>query len=455
MAPFDYIIIAIYFIVIFGFYFIIRRKMVSDEDFVLAGRKLSSSWVGLSAFASWIGLAGVFGTPENVYKYGLSGAWWFYGWLPGVLLMAYLLASRLRNRLHVTIADLVSPKQNLSIKVVASLVTSWNYLAWAAVQIFALKLILTTFTDMNTIVFVVIFFLIVVLYTMIGGMQFVVASDVIQAILFIVLLIIIAPFFALKSAGGWQNIYNATNDIPAFYTIFEGTGTKTLLIWFVSLVPAAFIDPGGLQRVFSACDPQSARKGLYISAVIYFIFGIAITFLGLAARTLFPDIEAQKAMPMLISHIMPVGLKGLSIAAFLAVAMSTADTALLVVSTTLQRDIYAHFRPSISNRERLIVNRIFILLLGIIALLIALKSQSVVNILLLGFSIYVPGLLLPVLASSYKWRLPSWAILFSIIFGAGGAAIWSLMKEPLVPAIFAGLILSSVPCLLGLFRRSP
>jgi len=150
---------------------------------------------------------------------------------------------------------------------------------------------------------------------------------------------------------------------------------------------------------------------------------------------------------------MPVGLKGLSLAAFLAVAMSTADTALLIVATTLQRDIYAPFRPNITDRERIIVNRILILILGLFSLLIALKSQSVIHILLLGFSVYVPGLLLPVLAASNDWRIPTWAMLSSISVGAGGAAVWSLLKEPVLPAIIAGLILSMIPFVTGLLCR--
>ena len=65
-------------------------------------------------------------------------------------------------------------------------------------------------------------------------------------------------------------------------------------------------------------------RAFYISAVLYFLFGLSITFLAVVVRSLLPDIEPQKALPGLLSHIMPVGLKGLSIAAFLVVAMSAA-----------------------------------------------------------------------------------------------------------------------------------
>ena len=86
-------------------------------------------------------------------------------------------------------------------------------------------------------------------------------------------------------------------------------------------------------------------------------------------------------------------------------------------------------------------------------MLIALKSESVVSILLLGFSIYVPGLLLPVLAASYHSRAPSRAMLATIVAGAGGAAVWSIIKEPVMPAVIAGLIMAAIPFSLGFSKR--
>lgn len=456
MNSIDFSVIALYFLFLFIVGFLLRKRAVSDDDFTLAGRRLPAIWLGLSAFSSWIGLAGVFGTPENVYKFGLSGIWWFYGWLPGVLFMAFYLAAGVRKKLHVTVADLVARSESPLTRIAASLVTSWNYIAWAAVQVFALTLILTTFTDLDATTGAVIVFAIVTLYTTIGGMEFVVVSDVIQAILFIGLFVVVAPFFALKAVGGWEHLYLNTRDVPNFYSLFQGAGWKTLLIWFVSLTPAAFIDPGGLQRVNAAANPRAARNCLLIGASFFFVFGIAITFLGVTARVSMPDIAPEQALPALLLHIMPVGLKGLSIGALLAVAMSTTDTALLVVATTLQRDVYSFFRKNISDRERIVVNRVLIVLVGFLALLIALKSKSIITILLLGFSVYVPGLLLPIMATFWNWPIPGWAILWSILFGSCGAILWTVLGEPIVPAIVAGLLASALPVIAGcICRKKP
>lgn len=130
---FDLIIVIFYLAgtVVVGL-LVARGKIKTDEDFALDGRRLGPIWLSLTAFASWAGLAGTFGTPENVYKFGLSGTWWFMGWLPGIILMAYLLAARLRKRLHITVPDAVANKYDKygpSVRIATSLVTSWNYLA--------------------------------------------------------------------------------------------------------------------------------------------------------------------------------------------------------------------------------------------------------------------------------------------------------------------------------------
>ncbi|WP_210213917.1 hypothetical protein, partial [Mesorhizobium sp. M2D.F.Ca.ET.140.01.1.1] len=76
-------------------------------------------------------------------------------------------------------------------------------------------------------------------------------------------------------------------------------------------------------------------------------------------------------------------------------------------------------RPGASDKERLWTSRILLLVLGLAALVVALSVPGIVTILMLGFSVYVPGLLLPVLSATFGWRIPSWSMLATIVVGAG------------------------------------
>ncbi len=453
MVSADIIMIGFYLLLIVGIGLYRGKTIQTDCEFAIAGRNVSIHLIGFSAFASWIGLAGTFGTPENIYKCGISGSWWFFFWFPGILLMAYFLAFRLRKRLFVTVPELIAEKTSKQIGLLASLLVSWNYLAWVAVQVFALGLIFSTFTPLDSTTGSILAFLIMISYVLSGGFRSVVRTDLIQAAMMIFFIVVLAPCLILANYNV-SEIFRKTQNIPNFYTLFGGVDGKTLFIWFLSLFPAAFIDPGGLQRVFSAERPEVARNGLYYSAILYVIFGVAITFLGVAAKAILPDIEAAKSIPLLMAHILPTGLNGLMVATFIGIAMSTADTALLVVSNTMQRDIYSSFRPNISEKERLVVNRVLILVLGLLALLIALRGQGVVTILIYGFSLYVPGLLLPVIAASFEWNIPPWAILWTILSGVISSVVWLYLGEPVIPAIAIGLMTSGVPFFAGFLLRN-
>ncbi|TGW05315.1 hypothetical protein EN788_48125, partial [Mesorhizobium sp. M2D.F.Ca.ET.145.01.1.1] len=192
----------------------------------------------------------------------------------------------------------------------------------------------------------------VIVYTMLGGFLAVVATDVLQAVIFLIVIGVVAPLFVIFGPGV-QHIYEATKDIPGFYDLFANVPPATLFVWFL-LLPAGFIDTIGFQRVFSANSPDTARKGLINGFVIMAVFGVILTFLGVAAKALLPaDANPVNAMPDLMVQLLPHGVIGILVAAFLAVAMSTASTTLLITATTLQRDVISRLRPGASDKERL------------------------------------------------------------------------------------------------------
>ena len=132
----------------------------------------------------------------------------------------------------------------------------------------------------------------------------------------------------------------------------------------------------------------------------------------------------------------------------------------VLVYTVLGRNGYTSFRPHAGNSENVVensggktssilVNRIFVVAVGLIALVLALKVPSVTQILMYGYSVYVPGLLLPVIAGSFNWKISDRAMLATIMVGVAVAVILILMGEPF-PGALGGLIASAVPFVIGL-----
>ena len=152
MSIFDWGIIVVYLVVMLYIGIRAMRKVKTKEDFVLGGRTVGPVFMLLSLFASWTGLSGLFGTPQYVYTYGIAGGWWWFTFPIGVYIMGMTMAKVLRRRMHRTLPDIVdSNHTSKAVRVAASAVTVWNYLAWTAGQVAGIMLIIRTFTDLNPI----------------------------------------------------------------------------------------------------------------------------------------------------------------------------------------------------------------------------------------------------------------------------------------------------------------
>ncbi|WP_337652806.1 sodium:solute symporter family protein [Clostridium sp.] len=429
------------------------KTVKTDEDFVLAGRNVGNIYIILSLFASFTGLSGLFGTPQYVYEYGIAGWWWWATFPIGVFIMGMTMAKLLRRRMHVTLPDVVDVNHSSkAVRVAASLVTVWNYLAWTAGQVAGIVLVITTFTDLNGTAAVIVAYIIIVLFTLLGGFRAVVYTDSLQAVLFLVVLGLVIPAVLLLHYNVPEALAQTTS-IDGFYKLFGSVPAGTMITWWL-LAPAGFIDNMALQRVFAAKDEKSAKGNITAAFLLMIIFGLILMFIGIMARFILPaGSDPASAMLNLSQLVLPKGMLGLLVAAFAGVAVSTASSTLLVCSSTLEQDVYSVLRNTGKEKpaSSLLVNRLFVVLVGLIALVLALKVPSVTQILMYGYSVYVPGLLLPVIAGSFHWKLSDRAMLLTIVSGVLTAVILILMGEPF-PGSLGGLIVSAIPFCIGLWN---
>ena len=453
MSALDWLVILAYLAVMLYIGYHSMKTVKTDEDFVLAGRNVGNIYIILSLFASFTGLSGLFGTPQYVYEYGIAGWWWWATFPIGVFIMGMTMAKLLRRRMHVTLPDVVDVNHSSkAVRVAASLVIVWNYLAWTAGQVAGIVLVITTFTDLNGTAAVIVAYIIIVLFTLLGGFRAVVYTDSLQAVLFLVVLGLVIPAVLLLHYDVPEALAQTTS-IDGFYKLFGSVPAGTMITWWL-LAPAGFIDNMALQRVFAAKDEKSAKGNITAAFLLMIIFGLILMFIGIMARFILPaGSDPASAMLNLSQLVLPKGMLGLLVAAFAGVAVSTASSTLLVCSSTLEQDVYSVLRNTGKEKpaSSLLVNRLFVVLVGLIALVLALKVPSVTQILMYGYSVYVPGLLLPVIAGSFHWKLSDRAMLLTIVSGVLTAVILILMGEPF-PGSLGGLIVSAIPFCIGLWN---
>ena len=158
-------------------------------------------------------------------------------------------------------------------------------------------------------------------------------------------------------------------------------------------------------RLLSAHSPREAKISAAIAAVILIPLAFLITSLGIFARSLYPAASPDQAIPVLLTGLLSPGLEGLVAAALLAAFMSSADTSLMTATSILTLDIYRKARPATSEEKLMTISRLFVLIIGFLALALAVSMPGIIKTLLIAYTVFTSGLLLPVIAGFYRERL--------------------------------------------------
>ena len=290
-----------------------------------------------------------------------------------------------------------------------------------AMQSLALGSVINVFTGIPLNVGAVVAMIIIVLYTYFSGMWGVAMTDYFQFVVMTIGLSVVA-FMVLDKCGGWTGIAAA---VPT--KNFQVTAdVKTMLeLIFVTAIPA-LIDGNRYQRFYAAKDLKVAKTGYLVSVIPWFFISCLTFLIGFAAMKLVPDGLAQDlVMPTIILNILPVGLKGIVVAALISAIMSTADSNMLVGATNFAIDIYRPFiNPDATDEQILKVTKRAVVVLGIGGLMLALLVPSIMGVWTICSTIYVGGCFVPMMyALFFKGKKSARGALISILVGSisGGA----------------------------------
>jgi hypothetical protein len=204
--------------------------------------------------------------------------------------------------------------------------------------------------------------------------------------------------------------------------------------------------PTFIQRALIDKDSSQTTKAIYLKSVLYAIFLIFITINGLIAFILYPEIKPSLALPYLIDHIIPVGVQGVVIAGLLAAVMSTADSDLNISSITLVKDF---FKPifNLSNQGKmLIIARITNIVIGSLAIFIALRFNSVVDLVIFIAGFWGPIILVPLIFGLYDITIPKFALIFTCFSGGTSFLLWEYFMAATnnLKSVFVGTLMSFI-----------
>ncbi|PKK82384.1 MAG: sodium:solute symporter [candidate division Zixibacteria bacterium HGW-Zixibacteria-1] len=434
-----WIIIAYLMILIgVGFY---RAKLVkTQDDFMVAGRKLSAKVLVGTLLATWIGSGSIIAGAGLAYDKGFP-ALWFDAGVWAALIVLYLIAPKVRRFAQYTVPDILEARYNKYARILGTIVTIIAYTAIVSYQFRAGGMVLNLITGITVDQGIIITALFVIGYTVIAGLISVVYTDVVNGIVMVIGLFVALPFL-YNNAGGWSGMvaklpethFQVLGDMTIFQALGYSLPTMLLLLG----------ESGMYQRFFSARDETAARRSVVGWLVGTIIIETLIIVLGVIGSALFFDIKPEMVILHSVRHGLPVIVGCLTLAAIVAVIVSTADSFLLVPATNVMRDIYQRFiNPDLSQKKMVLYSRVVVVILGVIAFVQVRFFERVLEMALYAYTMYGVGITPAVMAAFFWKRATAAGGVCSIAAGMSVTLIWEILNQPLdIPTIYPALGLS-------------
>ncbi len=422
------------------------RRTRSSDDFLVAGRNLPLWLCAATVTATWLGSGTVIGAAGAAYEGGLLAVIADpFGAALCVFLAGLFFVRTVRRMRLLTITDFFEIKYGVSAGLVASMALIVAYIGWTGAQLVAFGYILHTLTGISTTAGMVVAAVIVLIYTTAGGMWAVALTDLIQVGIIAVGLVI-TLVVVLGDVGGWGSI--APQLSPERFRMLPTE--RDAISWMNYARAWALLGLGSiasqdlLQRAFSSRDEKTAQNAFYVAGVAYLTIGLIPVVLGMVGSVTMPGLaDPEFVVPELAAaHLHPIVL-ALFAGALLAAVMSSADSALLAPASLLSANVVPLLRPGLSERARLAWARYSVPVLGLVALCVALRAQTVYQLMLDAFSVTLAALFVP-FAAGVWWRGANrFGGLASLM---GGLVAWGLVSRlaPAWPADLMGAVVGVV-----------
>ena len=421
-------IIVIYFLAIIGIGVWSRRRAGSQDGFFVANRKGTLPLITGSLLATAVGGSSTVGMAGLGFKQGLTGAWWLLVGSIGLLILGGFFAKKVRGTALYTLPELAEKQYDRRVGLAASILIVIAWVGVVAGQIVAAGKVLSILGMGSVTFWMIVFTAVFVIYAILGGQFSIIRTDVFQsAILFGGIFVALALVFARVGA-----LEGLKFSLPPSYFSFPVSPEfdwKTLISLLILVGATYVVGPDIYTRLFCAKEEKTAQRSAILSAFLFIPLALAITLIGMSAKVLYPQIAAEQAFPQVIAGVLSPGLSGLILAALVAALMSSADTCLLSQSVILTEDIFKRFHSSLDERKTILLTRLSLIVLGLLALCLAIVLKGVISSLLFAYTIFTCGLVVPVIAGFYKERLkvtPQGALVALI----GGGTIGLLGKIP-------------------------
>ncbi len=428
------------FLVLGIVYFILgafaSRGIKNTSDYFLAGRSLGLLPVTFTLIATQLGGGMLLGTSAEAYKVGYYGILYTLGMSLGFLMLGLGFASKLQSLNVATTAELFETRyRSPMLKQVASFLSIMTLCGILIAQIVAARGFLLSLGIGNELI-LILFWVVVVICTMAGGLKAVTIADTFQvgviiatfgAIFIYALMQEPSSFFWISSLAAQQSSFALGN-----------FGSAQLIS--IALMPALFslIEQDLAQRFFAARTKKIATTAALAAGGFLLVFSLVPVFFGMKAKTMGLVFAGGSPLMPTIGAIAGEIAVALAAIGVIAAITSTADSLLCAVSSNISQD----FKFFSRTRNHLTTSKFITLAVGIAVFIASyLVPQNIIDVLIGSYELSVSCLLVPLLFSYFTTNLKKSAAMGAIAFGLIGFIVFKMFPIA-IPHSIAALTLS-------------
>ncbi len=393
----------------------------TTSDFLITGKSIGTWVLAMTAFSVIQSGFGFVGGPELVFEFGNTALWIFFTAPLGFLLTWVVLAKRMRLladiRNVLTLADATYARYESEwVRGLTGLAVALGVVAYLAVNIAALQFVMRAIFGIPLLWGLLGGALILLLYSMLGGMIAGVWTDFLQALT----MIAGAGFvfaYAMSFGGGMenisQNLATANPDLVSPFGALGGAETAILvgIAWWILFSVGAAGQPHLITKFYMSRDMTILKWGAPIAAISYAISSLIAFSAGMSMRAMVEagaieqTFSASEVGPVFVLQYTPSVVAGLILAALLAAIMSTSDSFLNIGAAAISRDIpRALGRPITRDKTELRVTQAALAMLTVLATLVVYYSTALVGILGAISWGFFAAAFVPVVVFGLNWK---------------------------------------------------
>lgn len=390
-----YLSIAVYIASMILIGIVSARKIRSEGDYYVAGKRGNLWQITGSLLATILGSSAILGTADLALTQGWAAAWLLISASAGLFLLVPF-SMVVRRQGKYTLPQMIGDFYGNEAKIISSFIISFAWIGIIAAQIIGAAKILNGFTGLDYSIAVWGSGAVFIFYTVIGGQISVLKTDMYQTAIILTGILVTALYVLFSEPVSPMAMTSLK------FPFNEGFHAFDLVVLLLTYSTTFVVGPDIYSRIFCAENEHIARKSVLISAIVLIPFSLCITFLGVFAAYKFPELHLQKGsalIPVMVNTL-PEWAVGLLIAALLSAVMSSGSTALLTSATIISDPISKGLDQKNSMRN----TKFIMLIIGILSIILSLNVQSIIQSLLIALTIFSGAFIVPTAAGLLGFR---------------------------------------------------